>query len=146
MVVTLNGLGKNYSQFWMLVVVWKTFINFQKLITLFISEEIRVFGNSSSEGSITFKHNPLNRFRLIPLWCFNQPSSNGNKSLFLKAMTLSSCNHKKKKISSSTKMLLVWWWKYLYKGFFCNIHTFMSLKCLSLVFVIVVGLFKAISR
>jgi len=49
--VTLNGLGKDYSQFRILIVVRETFPNFQNLITLFISEEMRVVGTSSNGGS-----------------------------------------------------------------------------------------------
>ncbi len=50
-VVTLNGLGKDYSQFHTLIVVRETFLDFQDLITLFISEEMRVVGTSSNGGS-----------------------------------------------------------------------------------------------
>ncbi len=50
-VVTLNGLGKDYSQFRTSIVVRKTFPDFQDLITLFISEEMRVVGTSSKGGS-----------------------------------------------------------------------------------------------
>jgi hypothetical protein len=50
-VVTLNGLGKNYSQFRTSIAVGKTFPNFQNLITLLISEEMRVVGTSSNGGS-----------------------------------------------------------------------------------------------
>jgi Holliday junction resolvase RusA-like endonuclease len=39
-VVTLNGLEKECSQFRTLITVRKTFPNFQDLITLFISEEM----------------------------------------------------------------------------------------------------------
>jgi hypothetical protein len=49
--VTLNGLEKNYSQFRILIVVRETFPNFQDLITLLISEEMRVVGTSSNGGS-----------------------------------------------------------------------------------------------
>jgi len=49
--VTLNGLGKDYSQFRTLIVVRKTFPNFQDLITLLISEEMRIVGTSSNGGS-----------------------------------------------------------------------------------------------
>jgi hypothetical protein len=49
--VTLNGLGKYYSQFRISIVVRKTFPNFQDLITLLISEEMRIVGTSSNEGS-----------------------------------------------------------------------------------------------
>jgi hypothetical protein len=50
-VVTLNGLGKYYSQFCTSIVVQETFSNFQDLITLLISEGMRVVGTSSNEGS-----------------------------------------------------------------------------------------------
>jgi hypothetical protein len=50
-VVTLNGLGKNYSRFCILVVVRKTFFNFQDLITLLRSENMIIFGTSSNGGS-----------------------------------------------------------------------------------------------
>jgi len=45
--VTLNGLGKDYSQFCISIVVQKTFPNFQDLKTLFISEEMRIVGTSN---------------------------------------------------------------------------------------------------
>jgi hypothetical protein len=51
MAVTLNRLGKNYNQFRTSIVVQETFPNFQNLITLLISEEIRLVGNSSNGGS-----------------------------------------------------------------------------------------------
>jgi hypothetical protein len=51
MAVTLNRLGKNYNQFRTSIVVQETFPNFQNLITLLISEEIRVVGTSSNGGS-----------------------------------------------------------------------------------------------
>jgi hypothetical protein len=50
-VVTLNGLGKDYSQFRTLIAIQKTFPNFQDLITLLRSEEMRVVGTSSNGGS-----------------------------------------------------------------------------------------------
>jgi hypothetical protein len=50
-VVTLNGLGKDYSQFRTSITVQKTFPNFQDLITLLINEEMRVVGTSSNGGS-----------------------------------------------------------------------------------------------
>ncbi len=50
-IVTLNGLGKNYSQFHTSIAVRETFPDFQDLITLFISEEMRVVGISSNGGS-----------------------------------------------------------------------------------------------
>jgi hypothetical protein len=49
--MTLNGLGKYYSQFRTSIVVRETFPNFQDLITLLISEEMRVVGTSSNGGS-----------------------------------------------------------------------------------------------
>jgi hypothetical protein len=49
--VTLNGLGKDYSQFRTWITVRETFPNFQNLITLLISEEMRVVGTSSNGGS-----------------------------------------------------------------------------------------------
>jgi hypothetical protein len=50
-VVTLNGLGKDYSQFRTSIVVRETFPNFQDLITLLISEAMKVVGTSSNGGS-----------------------------------------------------------------------------------------------
>jgi hypothetical protein len=50
-VVTLNGLGKNYGKFRTSIIVRKTFPNFQNLITLFISEEMRIVGTSSNGRS-----------------------------------------------------------------------------------------------
>jgi hypothetical protein len=49
--VTLNALGKDYSQSRISIVVRETFPNFQDLITLLISEEMRVVGTSSNGGS-----------------------------------------------------------------------------------------------
>jgi hypothetical protein len=51
MVVTLNGLGKYYSQFRNLITIRETFPDFQDLITLLISEEMRIVGTSSNGGS-----------------------------------------------------------------------------------------------
>jgi hypothetical protein len=48
MVVTLNGLGKDYSQFRTSIVVRETFLDFQDLIILLISEEMRVVSTSSN--------------------------------------------------------------------------------------------------
>jgi hypothetical protein len=50
-VVTLNGLGKNYSQFCTSIAARKTFPDFQDLITLLISEEMRIVDTSSNGGS-----------------------------------------------------------------------------------------------
>jgi len=49
--VTLNGLGKDYSQFSTSVAVRETFCNFQNLITSLISEEMKIVGTSSNGGS-----------------------------------------------------------------------------------------------
>ncbi len=49
--VTLNGFGKDYSQFRTSIAVRETFPDFQDLITLLISEEMRVVGTSSNGGS-----------------------------------------------------------------------------------------------
>jgi hypothetical protein len=51
MAVTLNGLGKDYSQFHTSIAIRETFPNFQDLITVLISEEMRIVGTSSNEGS-----------------------------------------------------------------------------------------------
>ncbi len=51
MVVTLNGLGKDYNKFRTSIAIRKTFPNFQDLITLLISEEMRIVGISSNGGS-----------------------------------------------------------------------------------------------
>jgi len=48
MATTLNGLGKDYSQFHTSITVQKTFSDFQDLITLLISEEMRIVGISSN--------------------------------------------------------------------------------------------------
>jgi hypothetical protein len=49
--VTLNELRKDYNQFRTSIVVRKTFPNFQDVITLLISEEMRIIGTSSNGGS-----------------------------------------------------------------------------------------------
>jgi len=51
MAVTLNGLRKDNSQFYTSITVRKTFFDFQDLITLLISEEMRIVGTSSNGGS-----------------------------------------------------------------------------------------------
>jgi hypothetical protein len=51
MVVTLNGLGKYYSQFRTLIAVQKKNPDFQDLITLLINEEMRIVDTSSNGGS-----------------------------------------------------------------------------------------------
>jgi hypothetical protein len=50
-VVTLNGLGKYYNQFRISIVVQETFPDFQNLITLLISEEMRIVSTSSNGRS-----------------------------------------------------------------------------------------------
>ncbi len=49
-VVTLNGLGKYFSQFRTSIVVWETFPDFQDLITLLINEEMKIISTSSNGG------------------------------------------------------------------------------------------------
>jgi hypothetical protein len=49
--ITLNGLGKDYSQFCTSIAVRETYPNFQDLITLLISEEMKIIGTSSNGGS-----------------------------------------------------------------------------------------------
>jgi hypothetical protein len=49
--VTLNELGKDYSQFHISIIVRETFFDFQDLITLLISEEMRIIGISSNGRS-----------------------------------------------------------------------------------------------
>jgi hypothetical protein len=49
--VTLNGLGKDYSQFRTSIAVRETFPDFQDLLTLLISEEMRIVDTSSNGGS-----------------------------------------------------------------------------------------------
>ncbi len=51
MAVTLNGFRKYYSQFRTSIVVRKTFLDFQDLITLFISEEMKIVTTSSNGRS-----------------------------------------------------------------------------------------------
>jgi len=50
-VVTLNGLRKYYSQFRISIVVRETFFDFQDLITLLISEKMKIIHISSNGGS-----------------------------------------------------------------------------------------------
>jgi hypothetical protein len=51
MVMTLNELGIDYSWFRPSIVIQKTFPNFQDLITLLISEKMKIVGISSNGGS-----------------------------------------------------------------------------------------------
>jgi len=59
--VTLNGLGKDYSQFLTSIAIRKTFPNFQDLITLLISEEMTIISISSNGRSqeSAFYSNPI---------------------------------------------------------------------------------------
>jgi hypothetical protein len=49
--VTLNGLRKDCNQFHISIVVRETFLDFQNLITLLMSEKMRIVGTSSNGGS-----------------------------------------------------------------------------------------------
>jgi hypothetical protein len=49
--MTLNGFGKNYSQFRISIIVRETFPDFQDLITLLITEEMKIVGTSTNGGS-----------------------------------------------------------------------------------------------
>jgi len=51
MAITLNGLGKDYSQFCTSITIRETFPNFQDLITLLISEDMRIISISSNGRS-----------------------------------------------------------------------------------------------
>ncbi len=62
-VVTLNGLGKNYSQFRTSIIVRETFPNFQDLITLLISEEMRIVGTSNGGSQESAFYSNTNRSR-----------------------------------------------------------------------------------
>jgi hypothetical protein len=50
-VVTLNGLGKDYSHFYISIANRETFSDFQDLITVLKNEEMRVVGTSYNGGS-----------------------------------------------------------------------------------------------
>ncbi len=47
----LNGLGKDYSQFHTSIAILETVPDFQDLMTLLISEKMRIVGTSSNGGS-----------------------------------------------------------------------------------------------
>jgi hypothetical protein len=49
--MTLNGLGKDQNQFHTLIAIREKFPNFQDLITLFISEDMKIIDTSSNGGS-----------------------------------------------------------------------------------------------
>jgi len=51
MAITLNGLGKDYSQFCTSITIRETFLNFQDLITLLISEDMKIVSISSNGRS-----------------------------------------------------------------------------------------------
>jgi len=64
MAITSNGLGKDYSQFHISIAVRKTFSDFQDLITLLISEEMRIVGTSSngrSQESVFYSNTNIGR-------------------------------------------------------------------------------------
>jgi len=61
--VTLNGLGKYYSQFRISTAVRETFLNFQDLITLLISEEMRIVGTSNGGSQESVFYSNTNRGR-----------------------------------------------------------------------------------
>jgi hypothetical protein len=61
--VTLNALGKDYSQFRTSIVVQETFPNFQDLITLLISEEMRIVGTSNGGSQESAFYSNTNRGR-----------------------------------------------------------------------------------
>ncbi len=64
--MTLNGLGKYDSQFRTSIVVRETFLDFQELITLLISEEMRIVGTSSngrSQESVVYSNSNRGRSR-----------------------------------------------------------------------------------
>jgi hypothetical protein len=73
--ITLNGLGKNYSQFRISITIRETFPNFQYLIILLISEEIRIVDTSSNGGS---QENALNSNT-------NRGRCRGGKTSFLRS-------------------------------------------------------------
>jgi hypothetical protein len=55
--VTLNGLGKDYSQFCTSIAVRKTFPDFQDLIILLISEEMKIVEFKIMSTIIDYKPN-----------------------------------------------------------------------------------------
>jgi hypothetical protein len=59
--ITLNGLGKDYSQFRTSIIVRETFPNFQDLITLLISEEMRIIGTSNGGSQESAFYSNTNR-------------------------------------------------------------------------------------
>jgi hypothetical protein len=61
--VTLNGLGKYYSQFCTLIAVRETFPNFQDLITLLICEKMKIVGTSNGGSQESAFYSNTNRGR-----------------------------------------------------------------------------------
>ncbi len=61
--IILNGLGKDYSQFRTSIVVRETFPNFQDLITLLISEEMRIISTSNGGSQESAFYSNTNRGR-----------------------------------------------------------------------------------
>jgi len=51
MAITLNGLGKDYSQFCTSIIIRETFPDFQDLITLLINEDMKIVSISSNGRS-----------------------------------------------------------------------------------------------
>jgi hypothetical protein len=83
-VLTLNGLWKNYSRFRTSIVVWKTFPDFQDLITLFISEEMRIVGISSngrSQECVFYSNTNRGRGRggKTSFWGWDESLHNGHR-------------------------------------------------------------------
>ncbi len=61
--VTLNGLGKDYSQFRTSIAVWETFPNFQDLMALLINEEMRIVGTSNGGSQESAFYSNTNKGR-----------------------------------------------------------------------------------
>ncbi len=81
MAITSNGLGKDYSQFRISIAVRKTFSDFQDLITLLISEEMRIVGTSSngrSQESVFYSNTNIGRGGKISFWGWHESSHCGH--------------------------------------------------------------------
>jgi len=61
--MTLNGFGKDYNQFRISITVRETFPNFQNLITLLISEEMRIISTSNGGSQENVFYSNINRSR-----------------------------------------------------------------------------------
>ncbi len=64
--ITLNELGKDYSQFRILITIRKTFFDFQDLITLLIIEEMKIVGisfNGRSQENVFYSNTNKGRGR-----------------------------------------------------------------------------------